>query len=189
MSLRVRACVAIGLVATLTGCPEATTPEDAAVAPDAFSGGDALSGGDAFSAVDAFAEVDAFSAVDAFAEVDAFAGTDASVGDVGAMQCAFVDMLQRTCSSDEDCGFAIHQTDCCGNTLAMGVRASEVARFEALEPSCRASYPDCGCPARPTQTDSGETVTDPTTVQVGCISRGPAGFCMTYVAMRPMDGL
>jgi hypothetical protein len=100
-----------------------------------------------------------------------------------------VDTLQRNCSRDDDCGFAIHQTDCCGNTLAMGVRASEVTRFEALEPICRDSYPACGCPARPTQTDSGETVTDPSTVQVGCISRGPAGFCMTYVSMRPMDGV
>ena len=127
--------------------------------------------------------------LDAPALDDAPSSPDAAIGDAGPMPCTFTDSISRTCSSDADCTFDVHQTDCCGNTTAMGINRADAERFAALEPICRASYPGCGCPAFPTQTDSGETVTDTTTVQVGCISRGPAGVCMTYVAMRPMDGV
>lgn len=112
--------------------------------------------------------------------------SDAGSFDAGDMPCAFASTLDQSCANDGDCRVAIHQTDCCGNTRAIGINASEEERFAALEPACQASYPLCGCPSGPTQTDSGESSFDGT-IEVGCISRGPRNVCLTYIAMRPED--
>jgi hypothetical protein len=101
--------------------------------------------------------------------------------------CTFVDTLDRHCAIDDDCTVAIHQTDCCGNTFAIGVNHSERTRFDASEPACSASYPRCGCPTGPTRTDSNETATDTATIHAGCITSGPTKQCRTYVTSRPPD--
>lgn len=117
------------------------------------------------------------------------AGTDVSYpGECGAA-CAVISTLARTCTSDASCFVALHQINCCGTEVATGLSTSERTRFEMLEPVCRASYPACGCPTMQTTTDTGELVTDPSQVRVGCIARGPAGICMTYVTTRPPDGV
>ena len=91
------------------------------------------------------------------------------------------------CTGDENCVIGVHQTDCCGSSYAYGFNHSERDRFDTLEPPCRATYPGCGCPAGPTQTDSGETATDASTIQVACVAQGPERVCVTYVTMRPPD--
>jgi hypothetical protein len=113
-------------------------------------------------------------------------GRDAFAGDSGP-GCGFIDLLDRGCASDSDCALGVHQTDCCGNTTAIGFRSTERMRFDVLEPACDRTYPGCGCPSGPTNTDSGETVFDRSQIHVGCISEGPARHCRTYVVMRPPD--
>ena len=120
-------------------------------------------------------------------------GGSGSTGDSGSpdsgssSKCAFVGMLDDRCAMDSDCAFGIHQTDCCGNTAAVGFNHAERMRFDTLEPMCAASYPGCGCPPGPTRTDSGETALDASTILVACVSGGPARRCRTYVTMRPPD--
>lgn len=114
------------------------------------------------------------------------AGPDAT-GDAGD-PCTLSPPLSDTCTTDADCIVVIHQTDCCGNTVADGALASEAVRFETFEYACRASYPDCKCPAGPTTTDSGESSGDPDALRVACVGRGPRNVCLTYVTMRPPDG-
>lgn len=128
------------------------------------------------------------SATDAGSSEDAGSTRDAgSTGDAGAATCAFADDLERGCGDDANCVVGVHQTDCCGNTSALGMNHSERDRFDAAESACRATYPLCGCPSGPTTTDSGETAFDVATIQVGCIASGPTRVCMTYVSARPPD--
>jgi len=101
--------------------------------------------------------------------------------------CDFVRMLDSSCTSDSDCAFGIHHTDCCGNTAAVGFNHAERGRFDTFEPMCAASYPGCGCPQGPTRTDSGETVLEASKILVACVSGGPMRRCLTYVTMRPPD--
>jgi hypothetical protein len=117
---------------------------------------------------------------------DASAGADARDG-APFPACAFVDTLDRHCAVDGDCAVGIHQTDCCGNTFAVGLNRAERTKFDASESTCAASYPGCGCPQGPTRTDSGETAFDSMTIRVGCIASGPTKACRTYVTTRPPD--
>ncbi len=139
---------------------------------------------------------------DASVSADASSGdggaTDASTADGGAVDggavdgggvCDFVGGLSRGCSADANCIVAIHQVDCCGTLTAVGLNHSERDPFDTAEAACLATYPACGCAGSPTTTDSGEIATDTSSIQVGCISRGPAGVCMTYVSTRPLDGV
>ncbi len=116
-------------------------------------------------------------------------GPDSGTGDADGgplSSCNFVNQLDRGCTSDTDCVVGIHQTDCCGNTAAIGMNRTE-ARFDALESTCQASYPGCGCASGPTRTDSGETAFDSMSIQVACVSGGPTRSCLTFVTMRPPD--
>lgn len=115
-------------------------------------------------------------------------------GDAGPPQpdagsaCAQIDALDRHCTTDADCTYAIHAADCCGTYAAIGFAAYEADEYATLEPLCEASYPACGCAARPTMTDSGEMVSSPPEVHVACVTRGTGAVCVTYVAMRPPNG-
>jgi hypothetical protein len=120
--------------------------------------------------------------------VDGPIARDLGMGmDLGGDACGFVTTLDTSCTVDGDCAYGIHQTDCCGNTHAVGFNVSESATFPTLEAACDATYPLCGCPAHPTTTDSGEIVGDPSTVLVACVARGPRNVCLTYVSTRPPD--
>jgi hypothetical protein len=114
--------------------------------------------------------------------------TDTGTPIDAAAVCSFIDSVDRSCTSDTDCVVRLHQTDCCGNSVMVGVNQSAAAQFAVDESACMASYPGCGCPAMLPTTDSGETVTDTSMVQAGCISRGPGSVCLTYVTMRPPPG-
>jgi len=113
------------------------------------------------------------------------ANTDS--GDGSVPPCSFVETLDRRCTMDADCAIGIHQTDCCGNTLAIGFNFSQRERFDTLEPGCRMSYPGCGCPVGPTRTSTGETAFDIAAIKVACVTGGPIKECRTYVTMRPPD--
>jgi hypothetical protein len=122
-------------------------------------------------------------------DAPAFADVPSTPIDAGGFPgCSFVDSLDRSCTVDADCEIGVHQTDCCGNTYAIGLAPSERDRFDAWEPMCRATYPACGCPSGPTQTDSGESAFDASSIQVACVIVGPTQRCRTYVTIRPPDG-
>lgn len=160
---------AFALVLLLAGCPSTTDP-----APDAPTID--------VPAVDApvtDAPVTDAPATDAPA--------DAPAGDAAASPCGYVDGIDRSCSDDADCLVRLHQTDCCGNSVMIGIAMDALTVYNAGEPACMASYPACECPVGLPTTDSGETVTDTGAVLAGCISRGPRQVCLTYVTMRPAD--
>jgi hypothetical protein len=106
----------------------------------------------------------------------------------GGDVCAYVDTIDRSCTMDSDCLVRLHQTDCCGNSVMIGIASSANEVYLASEPACMAGYPACECPAMPPRTDSDETVTDTKGVLAACVSRGPRNVCLTYVTMRPPDG-
>lgn len=110
-----------------------------------------------------------------------------STSDAGDV-CGYVDTIDRSCTADGDCLVRLHQTDCCGSSVMIGIASSAGGVYLANEPACMASYPACECPAMPPTTDSGETVTDTSAVLAACVSRGPRNVCLTYVSMRPPDG-
>ena len=104
--------------------------------------------------------------------------------DAGAA-CDFVAELDTSCSTDEDCSYFVHTTDCCGNTFAIGVNNSSSSTASALEPLCQESYPRCGCPAMQTNTNSDERVMSGDEIQVGCVEHGADKICETWVHSRP----
>jgi hypothetical protein len=87
----------------------------------------------------------------------------------------------KTCSGDA-CALLVHQTDCCGNTLLIGVAEARLAELQACETAWRATLPDCQCPAGPPQIEQpgGTTVNDPSGAEVGCINwTSSGGICLT----------
>lgn len=112
---------------------------------------------------------------------------------------ASADSLQLTCNADEsvtfppftrgcvdasDCGIANHQTDCCGNAIATGIAATDLAAFEQSEAACKPFFPDCGCPALPPLLDDG-TTSNTGNVGVQCSDEG---ICETFDANLPGGG-
>ncbi len=86
-------------------------------------------------------------------------------------------MFDRRCTAASDCTIAVHQTDCCGNSHALGIRADQRMAFTAAETTCDGMYPRCGCPARPTVADDGMVAIPPATLAVDC----RVGVCTTFV--------
>lgn len=85
--------------------------------------------------------------------------------------------FDRSCRGDADCFVAQHQTDCCGNSRAMGLAVSQRDAFAAAERVCSAMFPGCGCPARPPVADDGMTAVSPATIVAACRS----GLCTSFV--------
>jgi hypothetical protein len=85
--------------------------------------------------------------------------------------------FDKTCSNDDDCAVVIHTTDCCGNSVALGINEVEVDAFEAAEAICDSQYPPCGCPAGPTLAEDGNQVFDPDQLAVECTM----GSCTSFV--------
>lgn len=83
--------------------------------------------------------------------------------------------FDKTCHTVDDCAFAVHQTNCCGSTLAIGFSKAEQSRFAADEKTCLDQYPLCACPQTPTMTEDGQFATSGKTIVVQCQS----GMCMT----------
>jgi hypothetical protein len=87
----------------------------------------------------------------------------------------------KTCTGDT-CTFLVHQTDCCGNTLLIGVESSKLAELQACEAAWAATLPACGCPAGPPEIEkpAGTTVGDPSAAQVLCDNwTMSSGICLT----------
>lgn len=113
---------------------------------------------------------------------DSSTATDGPHGDgprTGPLTCQGYTMpsFSKGCSSAGDCVVVMHQTDCCGNSKAIGVNVGEKTRFEAEEKTCAATYPGCGCPAGPPATEDGSTAMFGEKIGVDCVS----GRCITYV--------
>ncbi|HVI01940.1 MAG TPA: hypothetical protein VM869_24675 [Enhygromyxa sp.] len=99
-------------------------------------------------------------------------------GDGEPIMCpAVFPTFDKSCSDVEQCAIAIHTTDCCGNSVALGINVDEVADFDAAEAICDSQYPACGCPAGPTLAEDGQQVLDPMSLAVDCIE----GSCSTFV--------
>lgn len=83
----------------------------------------------------------------------------------------------KVCSQDADCGFVVHQTDCCGNTQAQGAWIEVVPAFQSAETQCRDQYPKCKCAQGPTKAEVGDPPANGEFV-VHCVS----GQCLTSAA-------
>ncbi|GAC1352444.1 MAG: hypothetical protein NVS3B20_04600 [Polyangiales bacterium] len=87
--------------------------------------------------------------------------------------------FDKTCFGDSDCAFAVHQTSCCGDQIAIGFAKSQSEAFSKTEPICRATYPGCGCASRGLTTEEGRPdgglLLNPADVTVAC----KAGKCTT----------
>ncbi|MBI2388563.1 MAG: hypothetical protein HYV09_03005 [Deltaproteobacteria bacterium] len=107
------------------------------------------------------------------ASIDVGAPVDAANGDA-PLSCedpTSFPRFGRTCVGDADCAVGLHRIDCCGSLTAVGLRADQRASFEAAESTWRSVCPECDvcmCSTKPTTTDSGRTVTDPSRVVVAC---------------------
>jgi hypothetical protein len=80
--------------------------------------------------------------------------------------------FDRTCSSKADCTFAVHQVDCCGSAIAIGIATRVKADFDAAERTCRSQYKLCACAAQET-TEDAKQVSPGREVAVDCV----AGSC------------
>jgi hypothetical protein len=98
-------------------------------------------------------------------------------GGGGQAACQAVVALDRSCATAADCVAVTHTTSCCGQAVFMGIRSSEQARYQTLEPQCDATYPACGCAAGPPTTDDGSQLRFDGTPGVTCAQ----GRCTTFV--------
>lgn len=91
----------------------------------------------------------------------------------GTDACGDAAATSKTCTVDTDCAIGVHQINCCGTSVALGIAASQASAFAADEAACAASYPACGCAAQQTKAEDGNSGD----IQVKC----DAGQCKTYV--------
>jgi len=85
-------------------------------------------------------------------------------------------LLEKGCAAATDCFIALHQTNCCGTTVAFGLNKIAERAFTAAEVECANAAWGCACRADPTLAEDGRTLVDGT-IQVRCAS----GLCETYV--------
>jgi hypothetical protein len=104
-------------------------------------------------------------------------GAAGSGGAGGATACQAIAKLDRSCTAASDCVAVGHVANCCGTIRVMGLRASEQAKFQQLEPQCDASYPGCGCATGLATTDDGSVVGAGGNAGVTCAQ----GTCTTFV--------
>jgi hypothetical protein len=103
-------------------------------------------------------------------------GTDTGGGGGVTGSCDFT--YPKACTADTDCVVKIHQLNCCGTSMAVGVASSGAADFDAEEAACDATYPKCGCATMGTKAEDGTTNGDfsGASIPVKC----DAGKCTTY---------
>ena len=86
--------------------------------------------------------------------------------------------FDKGCTIDDNCAFGLHQTDCCGNQVAIGFNHGEASKFSAAEAAYRTACPAaCGCPMGPISTDTGAKTFDSSKIKVSCVG----GRCLTDV--------
>ena len=96
----------------------------------------------------------------------------------GRFPCAAIAALDRTCSTSADCVAVWYQGNCCGAKALIGIRASGMAQYTALNPQCTATYPPCPCAVNLSQTtaDDGSQIKSGAEMGVTC----SAGRCTTF---------
>ena len=82
--------------------------------------------------------------------------------------------FQKGCGTIANCIIKLHQIDCCGSAIAIGINHGEFAAFDAAEAEWRNSCPKCGCPAMATLAENGKTGLN-ADVKVACDN----GVCRT----------
>lgn len=88
--------------------------------------------------------------------------------------------LDKSCQEASDCTLAIHVTDCCGNSTAVGIHASGQQAFFDAEQQCAARFPDCDCPAGQPVAEDGNSGS-PQLISVRC----ELNLCRTFVEGSP----
>jgi hypothetical protein len=76
----------------------------------------------------------------------------------GGSACQMLTTIDKSCTTDGDCLAVRHISNCCGQLMFLGIRASELARYNELENACDLSYPLCGCAAGPPITQDGSNL-------------------------------
>ena len=112
--------------------------------------------------------------------------TDAAPGDAptDAPLCGTTfPTFDRGCTADENCAFGLHQTDCCGNQIAIGFNHAQKSAFDTAETAYRTACPAaCGCPMGPILTDAGGSTFVTSKIGVRCVAGATGtGTCKTYV--------
>ena len=106
-------------------------------------------------------------------------------GGTDEVRCTGLDQtfptFNRACTSVSDCGIAFHQVSCCGSRTAIGITATEQARFNTDEAVCESQYPACGCAEGPTMVDDGSSAPSEDAISVACVDMQ----CKTYVQACP----
>jgi hypothetical protein len=64
--------------------------------------------------------------------------------------------FDKTCLNPAGCFVGMHQLNCCGSQLAIGVSFVEQQAFMSAEMSWEASCPGCVCPARLPEAEDGK---------------------------------
>jgi hypothetical protein len=94
---------------------------------------------------------------------------------------------RRDCTTASDCAIGVHLNNCCGQQIALGVRASEKPRFDDGG-GCGGEPALCECAPGPTLTDDGETTSYNDPVAVTCTMENcnsypcTIGRCQSYPA-------
>jgi len=63
----------------------------------------------------------------------------------------------KGCTTVDNCVFKLHQLDCCGSMLAIGMNHAEAIAFDKTELEWRTACPKCACPSGPTVAEDGKT--------------------------------
>lgn len=107
--------------------------------------------------------------------------TDASTGDVGpdgfpgaCTPDGGFPNFQKGCGTTANCIVKLHQVDCCGSMIAIGLNHGEFAAFDSAELSWESACPKCKCPAKPTVAEDGKSGLN-ADVKVSCDN----GVCRT----------
>jgi hypothetical protein len=115
------------------------------------------------------------------------AGSSISVASQGACAtayCGFTSAAPTTyeaCAADIDCVIRLHQQDCCGTHISIGVTKSMAASYDMCETAWDAHFPACGCAARATTAQDGKVVGTTSTEVVHCVHAASGMLCQTSV--------
>jgi len=139
-------------------------------------------------------------AADAAADVAADAGADLATADAGKpdsaaadvgvvqVQCAGPDvhfpLFSKVCKDDAGCVVALHQINCCGSMIAIGIGKGASPAFLDAESQCQQQYPACGCASMPTQAEDGyAAMGGETDIAVHCVAQ----VCTTSIKAAKLD--
>jgi hypothetical protein len=110
------------------------------------------------------------------------AGSDARV-EGGPLTCNVAGgpfpTLNNGCTGNDACVVAIHQIDCCGSNIALGLNHAVLNTFQRNEADWEASCPKCDCALKPLLAEDGKSGQQ-ADVRVMCDFTTGTGKCKTY---------